>query len=72
MVRKKLNKTSTEHKILKYPEIDRAIQRGNEKLLEQFGSQEKVDEYLSEMKSSLYQKLFSKQNNCDRECPYKE
>jgi len=40
-------------------DIQYDIQRGNDMLLEDFGSQENVDAHLQEVKEELYQKLFS-------------
>ena len=52
-------------------DIQHDIQKGRESLLEEFGSQEKVDEHLREIDKKLYQKLFSTPVTCSkRNCSY--
>lgn len=52
-------------------DIQHDIQRGNDMLLEDFGSQEAVDAHLQEVKEELYQKLFSTPVTCSkRNCSY--
>lgn len=52
-------------------DIQHDIKKGRESLIEEFGSQEKVDAHLREIDKKLYQKLFSTPVTCSkRNCSY--
>ncbi len=67
MVNKTLKNTSPQNKYNhQYDDLEANIQRGNEALLETFGSQEAVDAHMETVKNRLRNKLFSTPITCTK------